>query len=229
MSTRKKNPTVVLRLPLWQILLVLVGLPAIYIANSLMPWSIGLFRRQDHGFFMQFWVSIAILHWCSVALVVVLLRRAGGRLVDIGMHLSALRVAAMVGIPLVVGLALTVLHKTSGVNHVAASGPEGVVFPATSAERLFWIFISFTSGFCEELIYRGFGIRALQGRNVRTWLAVALATLSFVLMHGTNVLARPIPFLMIYIAGLLFSLVFLWRRSLVPGVCLHALFDLVQQ
>jgi membrane protease YdiL (CAAX protease family) len=229
MSTRKTDPTVVLRLPLWQILLVLVGLPAIYMANSLMPWSIGLLRRHDHAFFMEFWVSIAILHWGSVALVVVLLKRAGGRLADIGMHISAFRVAAMVGIPLAVGLALTLLHEVSGVNHGAALEPSAVVAPVTSGERLFWIFTSCSAGFCEELIYRGFGIRALQGCNVRTWLAVVLATLAFVLMHGTSVLARPVPFIIIYVGGLLFSLLFLWRRSLVPGICLHALFDMVQQ
>jgi hypothetical protein len=33
-------------------------------------------------------------------------------------------------------------------------------------------------------------------------------------------------FLIIYTAGLLFSALFLWRRSLVPGVCLHTLIDL---
>jgi membrane protease YdiL (CAAX protease family) len=92
-------------------------------------------------------------------------------------------------------------------------------------ERLFWIFSTFTAGFCEELIYRGFSIRVLQWRNVRGWLAVALATLAFVLMHGINVLA-PAPFLIIYTAGLIFSALFLWRKSLVPGSILHTLFDL---
>jgi hypothetical protein len=31
------------------------------------------------------------------------------------------------------------------------------MYPATLGERLFWIFMSFTAGFCEELFYRGFG------------------------------------------------------------------------
>jgi membrane protease YdiL (CAAX protease family) len=45
-------------------------------------------------------------------------------------------------------------------------------------------------------------------------------------MHGISVLAL-VPFIIIYVAGLLFSLLFLWRRSLVPGICLHTLFDLM--
>jgi membrane protease YdiL (CAAX protease family) len=224
MFKRETDSTVVITLPLWQVILVLVGLPALYIANSLLPWSIGLLRRHDHAFFSQFWTSIAILHWGSVALVVVLLKRSGRRLAEIGLDLSPLRATAMVGIPVVVGVALIVLHEVSGVSHGSASEPSAVVSPATMGERVFWIFMSFTAGFCEELIYRGFSIRVLQGRNMRTWMAVALATLAFVLMHGISVI-RPSPFLTIYFAGLLFSVLFLWRRSLVPGVCIHALID----
>ena len=83
--------------------------------------------------------------------------------------------------------------------------------------------MSLTAGFCEELIYRGFGIRALQ-RNMRTWLAVGVATLAFFFMHGMSALA-PSPFLIIYTMGLVFSVLFLWRGSLVPVICLHALID----
>jgi membrane protease YdiL (CAAX protease family) len=126
----------------------------------------------------------------------------------------------MIGIPLVVGLILTALHQTSSANHA----PPSPVLPGTTGERLFWIFISLTAGFCEELVYRGFSIRALQGRNMRTWLAVGLATLAFFFMHGVWAIALP-SFLIISIGGLLFSALFLWRRSLVPGVCLHALID----
>jgi hypothetical protein len=117
MSKEKTNSTRVITLPLCQVMLVLVGLPALYMANSLFPWSTGLLRRHDHAFFLPFWISIAILHWGSVALVVVLLKRTGGRLADIGLDLSRLRIAVMVGIPVVVGLILTVLHEVLGVNH----------------------------------------------------------------------------------------------------------------
>lgn len=224
MFRKETDSTRVIALSLRQVMLVLAGLPALYIANSLLPWSIGLLSRHDHAFFLPFWTSIAILHWGGVALIVLLLKRSGRRLAEIGLDLSSLRAAAMVGIPVVVGVALIVLHEVSGITQGPGSEPSAVVSPATMGERVFWIFMSLTAGFCEELIYRGFGIRMLQGRNMRTWLAVGLATLAFVLMHGISVL-RPSPFLTIYIAGLVFSSLFLWRGSLVPGVCLHALID----
>jgi membrane protease YdiL (CAAX protease family) len=223
MNGRKTDSVILIAPPLWQVLLVLVGLPAAYLANSLMPWSIGLFQRHDHAFFWKFWASISVLHWGSVALVVILLKRAGRGLVDIGLALSPLKVAAMVGFPVVVGLALTFVREDS---HGPPSAPQ---LPATAGERLFWIFVSVTAGFCEELIYRGFSIRALEGRALGTWLAVAVATLAFFFMHGPAiVIARATvlsSFLILYPLGLLFSALFLWRRSLVPGICLHALID----
>jgi membrane protease YdiL (CAAX protease family) len=209
--------------PRWQVLLVLVGLPALYMANSFTPWSAGLFYRHDHAYFLPFFASVVVLHWGSVALVLILLKRAGGWLEDIGLTLSPLRVVAMVGIPLVVGLALIVVRETSATNEGPPSEPSSHG-PATLGERLFWVFMSFTAGFCEELVYRGFAIRVLQGRGMRTWLAVLLATLAFVFMHG---IAAVFGFPFFFTGGLLLAALFLWRRNLVPGVCLHALLDVV--
>jgi membrane protease YdiL (CAAX protease family) len=210
-------------LPLWQVMVVLLGMPAIYVANSLSPWARGLFQYRDHAFFLPFWTSIAVLHWGSTMMVLLLLKRAGRRLSDIGLEMSALRIAAMAGIPLLAGLGLTVLAETSGANQ-GLSVELSPVLPATRGERVFWIFISFTAGFCEELIYRGFGIRALRWRNVPAWLAVGLPNLAFFFMHGVWAMTLS-AFVTIGIAGLLFSALFLWRRSLVPGICLHALID----
>lgn len=223
MSKGRTHPTTVVAIPTWQLMLVLVGLPAIYMANSLLPSSVGLFQRRDHTFFLPFWTSIVVLHWGSMALIVLLLKRAGGRLADIGLAVSPLNVIAMIAVPLVVGLALVMLRESSGAID-APLAERSPVLPATLGEQLFWIFVSFTAGFCEELTYRGFSIRMLQGRNVGTSLAVGVATLAFFFMHGISALALS-PFLMIYFVGLLFSALFLWRRSVVPGVCLHALID----
>jgi len=218
-----KDPIRPIELGVWHVCLILVELPALYLANSLMPWSVGLLRRHDHAFFLQFWGSIAILHWSSVALIIMLLKRKGATLTDIGLNLSPLRLALMIGIPVVIGVTLIIL-RSAGIDQ--GSKTPSVVSPATINERCFWIFMSFTAGFCEELVYRGFAIRALQSLNITTWLAVSIATLLFVLMHGLSVLAL-FPFVTIYVAGLIFSALFLWRRSLVPGIFLHTLFDLM--
>ncbi len=223
MATKEPAPTFATSLPHWQVLLVFVGLPILYLANSFLPWSVGLWFRRNHAFYLSFWASIALLHWGSVALIVVLLKRAGGRLDDIGLDLSAVRVAAMVGIPLVAGLALILLHESPAANDGPLSERSGMS-PNTLGERVFWIFMSFTAGFCEELVYRGFSIRLLKGRGMRTWRAVGLATLAFVFVHG---IAGLVLFPVYFVVGLLFAGLFLWQGSLVPGICLHALFDIV--
>jgi membrane protease YdiL (CAAX protease family) len=83
--------------------------------------------------------------------------------------------------------------------------------------------MSLTAGFCEELVYRGFAISALRGRGMRAWQALIIASVSFVFVHGlAGVFAFPVYFTF----GLLFGGLFLWRRTLAPGMCLHAAFDM---
>jgi CAAX protease family protein len=215
-------------LPLWQLMVVFVGLPAMYLLYSMSPWSIDLITAREHDFFWQFWASIAALHWSSFALVCLLLRRAGRRLSEIGLQFSPFRIALMFGMPAIVALGLLVLTRGSS---PGAGLPLDSQLPVGMTERLFWIFISFTAGFCEEVVYRGFCIRVLQGRNMRTVLAVAIATLAFFFVHAPAIVISDLQvtltaFLIIYGAGLLFSVLFLWRRSLVPGIFLHTLIDL---
>jgi membrane protease YdiL (CAAX protease family) len=81
-----------------------------------------------------------------------------------------------------------------------------------------------SAGFCEEFVYRGWAIRVLQAKGFRTWQAVALATVSFVFIHGV---AALVLFPVLIIAGILYSLLFLWTRRLSPGIYLHALFDMM--
>lgn len=218
---QKTAPTFAVALPRWQVLFVLVGLPVIYVANSFLPWSVGLFAQRDRTYYLPFWGSVALLHWVSVVLVVVFLKRTGGRLKDIGLDLSAGKLVAMVAIPVAIGVTLALLRESWPASEEPPSARR-MLFPLTLGERMFWVFMSFTAGFCEEFVYRGFGIRTLQGRGMRTWLAVLLATLAFVFVHG---LAGLFLFPVYFIAGLLFAALFLWRRSLVPGICLHALVD----
>ncbi len=51
-----------------------------------------------------------------------------------------------------------------------------------------------------------------------------LATLSFVLIHGVFSL---IAFPFLFLGGLLYAGIFVWRKSLTPGFYLHALFDVM--
>ncbi len=210
-------------LPPWQLLLLLVGFPLLYMLNSLTPWARGLFVEHQRSSFLPFWGSVAILHWTSLVLAVVFVRRSGRRMSDLDFRMTLSGMIIFVIVTVGLGLVLVMLRKTWPTN----SGPAAawqVFYPHSLTERLFWVFMCLTASFCEEFVYRGFGIRMLQCRRFRTWQAVALCCVSFVFVHGA---AGVLFFPAYFIVGLLFSLIFLWRKSLAPGMYLHAVFDLL--
>jgi uncharacterized protein len=211
------------KVPVWQLVLVLVGFPAVYVANSLAPWSLGLFVHRDHGFYWSLWPSVAIIHWTTLGATLLLIRRMGWRLSDIGLRLSVRSVALMLAVPVIVGAVVILLRQSMGAGE-ASTSLRKIMYPGpVLAEQLLWVFMSFSAGFCEEVIYRGFGITALRGRGNATWVAVVLTTTAFVFVHG---IAGLFLFPGYFAAGLLFAFVFLRTRSVVPGVCLHTAIDL---
>ena len=223
MATQQSTASSPIALPRWQVLLLLVGFPALYLVNSFTPWSMGLFVDHDRSYYLPFWTSVAVLHWTSFVLALVFIRRAGGRLSDIGFKLRSSGAVAVTGFIVAAGVALILIRQTWPASTAPYSDWQ-VLYPSTITERLFWIFICVTAGFCEELVYRGYGIRVLQLRGFRTWQAVVLATTSFVFIHG---LAGVFLFPCYFMAGLLLAMILLWRKSLTAGICIHAAFDLM--
>lgn len=79
-------------------------------------------------------------------------------------------------------------------------------------------------GFYEELLFRGFLMTRLR-RGMESWLAaVILSTIVFTALHALDQELVAMP--PIAILSLVFSLVTIWRRSLVPAIVGHFLFDL---
>ena len=209
-------------LPLSQGLTLLIGFPLVYMANGLMPWSYGLFVEGDRKWYVPFFCSLIVLHWLSVAFTVLFLRRAHVPLSEIGFRWKISGVATFFIILTVAGAALIALRATWGAGELPTEKWQ-LLYPFTISERCLWVVVAITAGFCEEFVYRGFGIRYLQARGLRTWKAVTLATLSFIFIHG---FAAFIAFPFFAIAGLIFAAIFLWRNSLTPVIYIHALFDL---
>lgn len=81
-------------------------------------------------------------------------------------------------------------------------------------------------GLYEELLFRGFIMPRLR-RATNSWvIAVLLTTVAFVLPHMLDqTLAALGP---ITILALTMSLLTIWRRSIIPAIIAHALFDLTQ-
>lgn len=81
-------------------------------------------------------------------------------------------------------------------------------------------------GIWEEVVFRGFMLPRLR-RLTESWVvAVLLSSTVFAVLHlggQVSVIAIPVFFL-----GVLFCVVTIWRRSLVPAVVGHFVFDLIQ-
>jgi membrane protease YdiL (CAAX protease family) len=97
--------------------------------------------------------------------------------------------------------------------------------PATRTERRWWVFLCFTAGVCEEILFRGFLIQYL---HIFPWtlnltLVLMIAAVIFGLQHlyqGAAGAASTV------VVGLLFSLLFLLSGSLLLPMVLHVVMDL---
>lgn len=93
-------------------------------------------------------------------------------------------------------------------------GPAGFVMVATLV------------GIYEETLFRGFLMTRLR-RATGSWTGgVLLSTLVFVALHATHQTFSAL--IAITILSLSFSLLTIWRRSIVPAIIAHTLFDLAQ-
>jgi len=209
--------------PLRHAALLLVGFPAAYLLNSLSPWARRFSLEQDAGSFFAFVGSLVTLHWLSAAATVWILRRSGHRPADVGLVGSARTGLALAGALVAVGVAIVALREALGPAEPLWPGPAAGLHLTSAPQRAAWIGASLSAGFCEELVYRGFGITALRARGLGAVPAVALPTISWVLVHGVGGALLFVPH---FFVGLAFAGLFLWRRSLAPVMFVHALVDL---
>jgi len=213
-----------MRIPAWQILLILVVFPVLYILNNFTPWSEGLWNNGDRDYYIPFWSSIFILHWISALLCLFFISKAGYGIRDLGYSLSLKKTGIALGAYFIIGLVMLALTEIlTQYQPLSISPSMDDFYPITLTERAVWMVMALTAGICEEFVYRGFGITALKGKNLPTWLIVILTTLSFIFIHGV---AGYYMFPFYAIFGTLMALLFIWRKSIVPNIIVHALFDL---
>ncbi len=98
------------------------------------------------------------------------------------------------------------------------------LLPKSSLEKSYWIAVSLTGGFCEEVLYRGYLFK--QARAVTGSLAVALVFQAgmYAIAHVTLPLkiVASVSVLGLFLGGLAS-----WRKSLVPGMIAHSGISLV--
>lgn len=169
------------------------------------------------------YVATMIFQWGLVVFMYLVLKLEKLKMVEVGFRGFTVRNFNIGAVFLVASIFLTYL-VTFGLNAIGLKVNEelGFILPKTLGERLAWVLLAFTAGFCEEAIYRGYVISRLQLVTGGWVFGAVISSLSFGSLHAYQGVGN-IALISIY--GFLLSLLFVWRKSLVPGIFAHFLLD----
>lgn len=97
------------------------------------------------------------------------------------------------------------------------------LLPRGPLEIAVWVALSISAGFCEEAIFRGYLQKQFQALTGSAFLALVLQAVIFGVSHGYQGLRNVV---VITVFGAFFGGLALWRRSIKPGMVLHAWTDI---
>jgi membrane protease YdiL (CAAX protease family) len=97
------------------------------------------------------------------------------------------------------------------------------ILPHTGAERIAWVVVAASVGFCEEVVYRGYLQTQLAGWTGNVAAAILAQAALFGLAHGEQGAAVAARFALY---GVGFGVLARWRGSLAPGIVCHIGVDL---
>lgn len=180
----------------------------------------------SRGSMLPLYLTLLVAEWALVRYVMVGLRKGATPFRELlGRRWTGWKeVLRDVGIALAVFAIWTA--GSSFLDHLTqAQTPKAVenMLPREGAEIAVWVLLSLSAGFCEEVVYRGYLQRQLQALTGSGLAGVALQAVIFGISHGYQGV-RNVIFITVY--GALFGALALWRRSLKPGMILHAWTDI---
>ena len=212
---------------IWKILSIIIGFPLLYILFGKTTIALELFVNKNLDYYMPFWGGIIILHWLSVFVVIKFLKSQKKTLADIGYKLSNKGTLYLVGGYLLVAI-LMLIGVELLLNNVELDtskfGNISGLIPKTTPHRIFFILLVFSTGVCEEIVYRGFAITQLNEVGVNKWIALIIAAFIFIGIHGIN--AYTNRFLFLFGGGIMFGVTFLLSKRLLPSILIHLLINL---
>lgn len=215
------------KISLWKTLSIIIGFPILYLLFCETSIATELFGNKNLDYYIPFWGGIIMLHWLSVFVVTLLLKSQGKTLTDIGYKLSRKGTLFLIGSYVIVALLLLVGVEIMLSDVELDSSQFGNIsglIPKTTSHRIFFIFLVFSTGFCEEIFYRGFVITQLEKIGLNKWIALIFAALLFIGIHGINAYSRN--FLFYFGGGIMFGLTFLLSKRLLPSILIHLLINL---
>jgi membrane protease YdiL (CAAX protease family) len=180
---------------------------------------------QEHPNVVPLYVSVIAVEWFLVYGVWAGVRSRGVRLVDLigGRWHSTKNVVIDIVLAFVVWILW--IGVQAGVSRMVPSHAKSVsvLLPQSLLEVVLWIATSLSAGFCEEVAFRGYFQKQFVAMTKSSVAGVILQAILFGISHGYQGLRAVI---MISLFGLLYGIVASWRKSLRPGMILHAWSDI---
>lgn len=176
---------------------------------------------------------LAVMAVSSTLAIGFILKRRRQSFRSIGLHAGRLWIDAWVGVVAAIAVALMILATLVGL-HVFF--PELAQQMEENTERIKEMFpnvgpagfvaVAAMVGFYEEVVFRGFVMTRMRCATGSWTAGVLISTIIFVGLHAMDQTISAM--IAITILSLSFSLLTIWRRSIVPAIVAHTLFDLVQ-
>jgi uncharacterized protein len=213
-TSESSNPSVA---PAWHTAILLVWLLGISFIGAHLDLAHGHIVTYSIVILME-WTMVAFIWWGLSRRNIRLSELVGGSwarpvyfLRDLGLGIAFL---------LIVGFAL--LQALSYLLNPESPKAMTNMMPQTWFEMILWVLMSFTAGFCEEVIFRGYLQRQFSALTRSFVGGIVLQAVLFGLSHGYQGWKLM---LLISIYGVCFGMFARWRRSLRPGMLAHALED----
>lgn len=211
----------------WKTLSIIIGFPILYMLFCKTSIATQLFANKNLDYYIPFWGGIIALHWTSVLVVTLILKRHRIKFADIGYKLSRKGTLILIG-----GYLLVALLVLGGVEVLLSDvvldsskfGNISGLIPKTTPHRIFFILLVFSTGFCEEIFYRGFAITQLERIGLNKWISLIISAFLFIGIHGFN--AYTHNFLFYFGGGLMFGITFIFSKRLLPSILIHLAINL---
>lgn len=214
-----QNKRVSDKISLSKIILVLIGFPILATLISLLLLNRSLITDFGLDFFNAFWIIIIVWYMIQIYFVSKILKSSNRSWTDIG--LSKKKIVYYIIGYLVFAFALLVLIELVLYNSNVDTDKLNAISsltPKTTISRVIFIIMGLMAGLAEEIVYRGFAIKALITNKVNKWLAVFIAAIPFVFQHGLKSIDQFWWFLT---TGIVFGFIYILRKNLYLNIVIH--------
>ncbi len=177
--------------------------------------------------------TLAIRAVGSLGIIALILIRRGQSVRSVGLRRRGFPINCLVGVAATLVAYGLILLSTAvlwlvwpGLLDQMTENAERIMDMVPRLHPLAFAGVAAMIGVYEELVFRGFLMVRLRRASGSWTVAVLVTTAIFTALHAVD--QTQAALVSVTILSLVFSVVTIWRRSIVPAIVAHALFDLSQ-